>query len=290
MKILKKIVLITMVLLMLSTLKVYAVDYPDTPILVDAEVTMTPSSTTVKAGDTVTITISAKYEKGVEGVDATLEYDKTKLEMTGLEPLNYYLSFSDTNGNDAAGGFQFSVMYGDFGAPVETPKEAEIAIISFKVLDTVVDKEEIMVKLSGIEIIDPDVNDITAEDEQTILTVIGEQKPEGDNPEGGNPEGDNPEGVNPEGGNPEGGNPESGKPEGENPEGGNPEGGNPEEGNPEEGKPEGETPKGEEPKDPTIADKPMYDAGVKTFGLIAILMVILVFVLYRKCQKYKGVK
>lgn len=253
MKICKKIVLITMAFLMLTTLKVYADDYADTATLVDAKVTLVPSSTTVKAGEIVTITISAKCEKGIDGIDATLEYDKTKLELTGLETQNYYTSFSDTD--DETGKFKFSVLYGDVGAPAESPNEARIAIISFKVLDKVNNKEDIIIKLSEIEVVDPSFETTIAEDEQTILTVVGEQNPEDETPEGDNPEEEKPEGENPE-----------------------------------EEKTEGETPKGEEPDDPTTADKPMNNAGAETYGLIVLLIVIVSFILYRKYQKYKSVK
>lgn len=258
MKICKKIALITMLCLILTAFNVYAIDENNTPTETIAEVTMVPSSTTVKAGDTVKITIFAKYEKGVEGVDATLEYDKTKLEMTGLKTLNYYYSFSGTD--DETGKFKFTVAYGDLGAPEETPKEAEIAVISFKVLDNVIDKEEIKIKLSEIEVGDPDGNSVTPEDEQTILTVVIEQEQEGGEPEGGSPEG---------------GSPEGGEPEGGNPEGGEPEGGNPEAG---------------EEKDPTTSGNPFNEAGLETYGLIVLIIVIVAFVSYRKCQKYKDVK
>lgn len=283
MKICKKIALTTMVFLILITLNVYAVDLENASTKTTAEVTLTPSATTVKLGDTVKITISAKYEKRIEGLDATLEYDKTKLEMTGLEALNYYSSFSGTD--DATGEFKFTVMYGDVGAPEETPKDAEIAVISFKVLDKVIENEEIKVKLSEIEVSDPDYNSVTPEDEQTILTVDGEKSPEG-----GTPEGEKPEGGNPESSKPEDEKTEGGKPEGENPQEGKPEGGNSEGDNQEGGKTEESNPENEKPKDPTIADKPINNSGLETYGLIVLLIVIVSFILCRKCQKYKGVK
>lgn len=189
MKICKKIAFILIIFILSTVFNVYAADYvvdPTYPTHPTAEVTLTQSSTTTKVGETITITISAKCQTGIEGLDAILEYDKTKLEYVGLEAKNYFTSYSDID--EGTGEFIFSVLYGEIGAPKEAPNEAVLATVSFKVLDTATGNEKLTIKLSEIQVIDPEEACIEVNNQQVTLTIIGNQDPEGGDPEGGNPE------------------------------------------------------------------------------------------------------
>ena len=162
MKICKKIALITIMFILLATLNVYAGI---------VEVTSTVSSTEVKVGDTVTVTLLAKFATGIEGIDATLEYDNTKLKLTNESALaaSNFTSMSGTN--DATGEFKLSVLYTGSGA---APTEATFATLSFEVLDTVTVNEKLDIKLSGIEIGDSEDNWVELDDIVTTLTVVEE--------------------------------------------------------------------------------------------------------------------
>lgn len=162
MKVCKKIALIAIMLILLTTLNVYAGV---------VEVTSTVSSTEVKVGDTVTITLDAKFATGIEGIDATLEYDTTKLKLTNESALaaSNFTSMSGTN--DATGDFKLSVLYTGSGA---APTEATFATLTFEVLNTVTVNETLTIKLSELEIGDSEDNWVELDDIITTLTVVEE--------------------------------------------------------------------------------------------------------------------
>ena len=162
MKVCKKIALIAIMFILLSTLNVYAGI---------VEVTSTVSSREVKVGDTVTVTLAAKFGTGIEGIDATLDYDTTKLKLTNESALaaSDFTSMSGTN--DATGDFKLSVLYTGSGA---APTEATFATLTFEVLNTVTVSETLTIKLSEMEIGDSDDNWVELDDQTITLTVIEE--------------------------------------------------------------------------------------------------------------------
>lgn len=252
----KKIAILVIVFILSTVLNVYAEDNstPEGETTGTAEVSLATSSETVKKGDTVSITISAKCSTGVSEMDSVIEYDTTKLKLKKLEYHEYYSSLS---GKDEETQEQhITIFYGDEfdTAPEEIPTEvSELVKLNFEVLDTVTVNEILSIRLSKIELIDDTENIMTVENPEIKLTVV-EDKPTGD----GNSDGGNPDGGNPDGGNPDGGNP-----------------------NPDAGK----------PKDPTTAGKPMNNAGLVTIVPVAVAgILILAGVLYTKCRKYKDVK
>lgn len=266
MKIYKKIALLVVIFLVSTTLGVFA-EASGT-----ADVILAPSSTSLKVGETVTITVSAKCENGVEGVNTTLEYDKTKLEFTNVnEVIQETGNMSGFEGAGNNGKFKLSAVC----STTETQKETKVATLKFKVLGTATVDETLSVKLSEIEVYDSNLDTFTMEDKVVTLKVVeseeennpggGEQKPE----EGENNPGDVEQ--KPEAGENNPGDVEQ-KPGGNKPSGG-------------EQKPE------EEAKDNTIADKPIGNAGVKTYGAISIVgTMIVTAVLYVKNKKYRDVK
>lgn len=159
MKICRKIALLAIIFILLTTLNVYAGI---------VEMHATASAKTVKAGDTVTITLSGKFTTGVEAANAVLDYDTTKLKLTNESTLaaTNYLSMSGTN--DATGEFILSVMYSGSGSAAA---EATFATLSFEVLDTVSANEKLTIKLSEIEMGDSEDNWVELDDITTTLTV-----------------------------------------------------------------------------------------------------------------------
>ena len=281
----KKIVLLCIIFLLSVTLNVNAADYANTPTGATTEIVLTPSATEVKVGDTIKITVLAKCEKGIEGVDATLEYDKTKLQFTNSENLATTGFISMSGLDESTDTFKVSVLYSGQGA---APKETDIAVLSFKVLESATVNEKLSVKLSEIEIGDSNDEWTNILDKEVVIAVTQEQKPDNgeEKPDGGEEKPDGGE-EKPEGGEekPEGG---EEKPDGgeEKPEDGEekPDGG--------EEKPEGgeENSEKEETKEPTIADKPIDYAGSNTYSILGIVAIaIIAIVLYIKSKKYNDI-
>jgi len=166
----KKIILLALIFILSLSLNVYA----DSP---SAEITFTQSATSVKPGETITISLTAKCATGIEGIESILEWDKTKLEFTNAESLaaTGYTSMSDFD--DATGKFSLSLFY----TGAETPTNAKFAELKFKVLTGVNAEEELSVKLSNIELGDSNDDWITIEDKEIITKVAG-NTPEEQNP------------------------------------------------------------------------------------------------------------
>lgn len=255
----KRIALLVIIFILSTVLNVYAADY-DTPDGT-AQVTLTPSTTEVKAGDTVTVTLSAQCETGIEGIDSTLEYDKTKLELSSEIAASGFTSMS---GEDSVSGeYQLSVLYTD---TTDAPTQANFVTLTFKVLDGVTADETLSVKLTGIEVGDSDDEWLTVENKEVTLTVVENAPVEDDDKTA--EDGDTPaedDDTPTEG--------EDTPVEDENKS------------------TEEDTPKNEETKDNTTANKPINNAGLEGFASIAIVgIVILAIVFYAKCRKYRDVK
>lgn len=174
MKIYRKIMILVVALLVSMSVNVNAADYATEPSIdatPTAEMTLTPSATEAKKGETVTVTISAKCESGIEAVDATLEFDATKLELiTELEYMgsNGYISFSEEL---ETGKVRLSVAYNREG----TLTEADFSKLQFKVLS----EESTKIKLTGIELADVDENYINLNDKEININ-LKEETPGGD--------------------------------------------------------------------------------------------------------------
>ena len=77
------------------------------------------------ATSSVTITLSANCATGIEGIDSTLQYNKTKLKLTNEGTLAA-TGFTSMSGTDqSTGEFKLSVLYTD---TAETPTSANTAI------------------------------------------------------------------------------------------------------------------------------------------------------------------
>lgn len=177
MKIFKKIISIALILLLSITLRVYAGS---------VEAKLTATSNEVKIGETVTATLSAQHGNGIEGFDAVLSYDKTKLKLLNEDQLaeKNYTSMSGTD--DATGEFRLSLIYTGSGKGSE---EANIAQLKFEVLNQAKVNDELSVKLTKINLIDSNEHENELEDVEIKLKVVEEQKdPGGDNT---NPGGNN---------------------------------------------------------------------------------------------------
>lgn len=179
MKIYKRILFLVIIFVIYTTSGVFA-EASGT-----ADVILEPSSTSLKVGETVTITVSANCENGVEGVNITLEYDKTKLEFTNVnEVIQETGNMSGFEGAGNNGKFKLSAVC----STTETQKETKVATLKFKVLGTATVDEILSVKLSEIEVYDSNLDTFTMEDKVVTLKVVASE--EENNPGGGeqNPE------------------------------------------------------------------------------------------------------
>lgn len=179
MKKFRKIIILLLFILSI-TYNVYATDNIKGPSLTTAKLTMNTNTKLVNVGETIKISLKASYENGIDGINSVLEYNKTKLELTNVEMKNY---FGNQSGEDAqTGEFILTALYGELGAPQETPKEAEYMVLTFKVLDTVTYGETLSIKLSDIEIIDPTLNSVPVESQGVTFTVKEEKSEEEQEP------------------------------------------------------------------------------------------------------------
>lgn len=169
MKIFKKIVTILIVLLLCTTIRVYAGT---------TEAKLTAPSKDVKVGETVTVTLSGYRGNGIEGFDAVLKYDKTKLKLTNESSLaaEGYTSVSGTD--DLTGEFRLSLMYVGAG---KGPTEANIAELKFEVLKEAKVDETLNIKLTDVKLVDSDEQGTALEDVEINLKVVEDAKDPGGN-------------------------------------------------------------------------------------------------------------
>ena len=194
----------------------------------EATISITPSSTEVKPGDTVTFTmkttnITNSEDGKVYAIAGVLTYDKNF-----FEELNMSLTYNEENGKfTGMGNYANNTTVDTITLKVKSGATGT-GTVSFTELTSSDGRDD----YENGEASSPDVN-------ITITAKQDEGNNEGGNNEGGNNEGGNNEGGNNEGGNNEGGNNEGGNNEGGNNEGGNNQGGNNEGGNNEGGNNEG---------------------------------------------------
>lgn len=154
-----KIILIMSIMLLISIANVYAAEEK-------AKVELVPNVTEVKAGETFTIDVKVECEGGIEGLDSTLVYDKSKVELTNQEEINE-ASLSGTDGITGEYKLSFAVS----SEEVITTKK--FTTLKFKVLDNVEDGKSITIQLADIEFVGTEDAEIKMDDTEVNLTVKG---------------------------------------------------------------------------------------------------------------------
>lgn len=302
MKRFRKVAVLVMIFILSTTLAVFADNS-------SAEITLTPAPTSAKVGESITIDLSAKCATGIEGIDSTLTWDSTKLELTNQDALasKGYISMSGTD--ESTGEFKLSVLYGGSG---KTPTESSFATLNFKILEAAKANEKLSVTLSGIEVGDSEDNWITVGDKTVQLTVLEDTPPAGDENVPSEDESTPPseddnvpsedENTPPAEDDNAPSEDESTPPAEDEKEPSEDENTPPAEDENEPAEDENEpsedesTPPAEDTKDPsqeedtTIADKPINNAGLANYAMILAVAIILTVALYLKCKKYKDVK
>lgn len=175
MKIFRRTILIVTIILLSLVLKVYAGTI---------DVKLTPTSNNVKVGETVTVTLSVQHGNGVEGFDAILKYDETKLKLKNEEQLAQkdYTSVSGTD--EATGDFRVTLIYA--GAGKIAPTQADIAKLEFEVLSGANVDDELSIKLESVQVIDSDDTGSDVEDAEIKLTVVKPDNTPSDDDKPGN--------------------------------------------------------------------------------------------------------
>lgn len=171
-----RIIFSVLIFVLSITINVYATEGEKSETFSEAgKITIKASNNSIKVGGTVTVSLSASYDNGIECVNSILDYDKTKLELTNIEMKNY---FSNQSGEDGkTGKFVLTSLYGDIGSPEIAPTESEYAVLTFKVLDKATVGELISIKFLENEIIAPNLDSTEIEDKELTFTVMGETKP-----------------------------------------------------------------------------------------------------------------
>ena len=156
----KKSVKIFFVLIALITLgmtRVYAADN---------SVTLTSSATNVKTSDTITVTVTARSDKGIEGLDTVLKFNSQKLEFTNEEEISEDGLSQRADDNDP-GVFLLSSL--------SNGRNTLTKVLKFKVLETAQVGEELDIELVDIDLEDSEESDQPIEDQKITLTVVSEQ-------------------------------------------------------------------------------------------------------------------
>lgn len=176
MKIFRRTILIVTIILLSLVLKVYAGTI---------DVKLTPTSNNVKVGETVTVTLSVQHGNGVEGFDAILKYDETKLKLKNEEQLAQK-DYTNVSGTDeATGDFRVTLIYAGTGKIA--PTQADIAKLEFEVLSGANVDDELSIKLESVQVIDSDDTGSDVEDVEVKLTVVEpDNNPGGDDEPGNN--------------------------------------------------------------------------------------------------------
>lgn len=168
-----KITVISLIIALVSIVNVYAAG--------ETDVTATADKTETKVEDTITINLSANCETGIEGIDSTLVYDKTKLELSNLSVDAKFSNMSGTD--DSTGEYKLTVISNS----EEILTSGIFATLEFKVLDTAKADETLTIKLVGIEIGDSNDEWTTIDDKEITLKIVEENSGTDDN----NPDEDN---------------------------------------------------------------------------------------------------
>lgn len=139
-----RVLILTIVLILISTLVVNAAD---------ATARLRLSSEEVKKGDTFTVTLNVACEEGINGLQGSLDYDQNKLELVSLEVLN------TTKWINLGEGKTIEILHNS------TDKETSTDIIkaTFKVKDTVEPGTKAKISVLNI-ILDSDASENSAKE------------------------------------------------------------------------------------------------------------------------------
>jgi len=156
----KKIVCLIIIGLVLMTIRVYA--------NTSAEIIINTDKTSIQVGDSIEVTITAKCESGIEGIDSTLKYDESKLKLVNEDELATDDFTSMSGKDDETGEFKLSVIY---TGSEDVPTEAEFARLKFEVLNKAKKDNSLNIEINEIEIGDSKGDWIQVEDKLINLTV-----------------------------------------------------------------------------------------------------------------------
>ena len=126
--------------------------------------TISSSKTSVKPGDTFTVTLSAKSEEGINGIDTTYSYDEDKLELLSAKVAN-----DNWSNLGKAGTIQVIIVDG-------TIKADDIFVLTFKVKDNATVGTTAKVNTSEIKIdTDAKQNNKVTESAKTVSINISSE-------------------------------------------------------------------------------------------------------------------
>lgn len=158
MKKINKITIIGIIYILISIIHVYA---STTEIITKA------SSTDLKIGDIVTITVSVKSEVGIEAIDSILQYDKSRLKLINSGE-NITDKLIDLSGEEEeTGNYRMTFLN---NTTQEVLTELDVAVLKFEVLNGSSRIETI--NLSKIALVDSNDNLINIEDKEIKLNII----------------------------------------------------------------------------------------------------------------------
>ena len=115
------------------------------------------SSTSVKPGDTFTVTLSAKCEDGINGIDTTYSYDEDKLELKSENVANDKWANLGETGTIQAITHSTSKITSD-----------DIFVLTFKVKDNIAVGTTAKISTSEINIDVDNLNDMVTESAKTL--------------------------------------------------------------------------------------------------------------------------
>ena len=167
-----KIIMLVLILMFISTVKIYSADYSADNT---STVTLKMNPSTAKIGDNIEVTISAKVPNELEAIDTVLEYDANKLKLVEYEVNEH---FQDLSGKDEeTEKMQLSLVYGTLTSPSKGPAEAELVKFEFKVLDKAVVGEELSIKLSELSVFDFNLGEVIKKENKEEKVKIIENEP-----------------------------------------------------------------------------------------------------------------
>lgn len=124
------------------------------------DVTLKSSKDTIKAGEEFTITISANSENGLNGLNAKMEYDETKLQVIKSEPA------SNENWAEFDSFPQITTMWKNSNSDTNS---SDIYVVTFKAKDNI-SAGELNIKLTEITL-STNGDDITINDKTKKIEI-----------------------------------------------------------------------------------------------------------------------
>lgn len=160
----------TKLILIMSIMIIMIINITTTYAVSTYGVYLTINPKTIKVGETFTVTLSAKCEDGINGIDTTYEYDKNMLELVSANVVDAkkWASLGIDN--------QITVICNS----IEKIKEADIYQLTFKVKETVKPGTTIKIKTTDI-LLDSDAvtnSEHTITAKELIISVAEISNPE----------------------------------------------------------------------------------------------------------------